>query len=165
MSQLRPFLTARWVHLAMLNYEGDPALLVQRVPLGRIGKSKAFFVPLPSAACFRQRLLLARGDGGDSWAKQPPAQWRAARCNAAQRRLDRQSRRGTGAWHGLSGAPASERPVGKAERGGISSGISNGIAKHSGMREAAAARTSPTSPHWHGPNRKRTSLGDNGQEQ
>jgi uncharacterized protein YqjF (DUF2071 family) len=30
----RPFLTARWLHLAMLNYEVDPALLAKRVPAG-----------------------------------------------------------------------------------------------------------------------------------
>ena len=34
MSQPRPFLTARWVHLAMLNYEVDPAILAQRIPHG-----------------------------------------------------------------------------------------------------------------------------------
>ena len=34
MSQPRPFLTARWVHLAMLNYEVDPAILAQRIPPG-----------------------------------------------------------------------------------------------------------------------------------
>jgi uncharacterized protein YqjF (DUF2071 family) len=30
----RPFLTARWVHLAMLSYEVDPAVLAARVPAG-----------------------------------------------------------------------------------------------------------------------------------
>ena len=30
----RPFLTARWRHLAMLNYEVDPAVLAPRVPAG-----------------------------------------------------------------------------------------------------------------------------------
>jgi uncharacterized protein YqjF (DUF2071 family) len=34
MSEPRPFLTARWVHLAMLNYEVDPTILAPRVPLG-----------------------------------------------------------------------------------------------------------------------------------
>lgn len=34
MSQPRPFLTARWVHLAMLNYEVDPTILAQLVPHG-----------------------------------------------------------------------------------------------------------------------------------
>ena len=30
----RPFLTARWVHLAMLNYEVDPGILEDLVPDG-----------------------------------------------------------------------------------------------------------------------------------
>ena len=30
----RPFLTARWVHLAMLNYEVDPLILRALVPNG-----------------------------------------------------------------------------------------------------------------------------------
>jgi uncharacterized protein len=34
MSQPRPFLTARWVHLAMLNYEVEPSLLARLVPPG-----------------------------------------------------------------------------------------------------------------------------------
>lgn len=34
MSVRRPFLTARWVHLAMLNYEIDPHVLAPRVPAG-----------------------------------------------------------------------------------------------------------------------------------
>lgn len=34
MPEPRPFLTARWVHLAMLNYEVDPALLGKLVPPG-----------------------------------------------------------------------------------------------------------------------------------
>ncbi len=34
MAEPRPFLTARWVHLAMLNYEVDPSLLEERVPPG-----------------------------------------------------------------------------------------------------------------------------------
>jgi len=34
MSQSRPFLTARWVHLVMLNYEIDPGVLADRVPAG-----------------------------------------------------------------------------------------------------------------------------------
>ena len=28
------FLTARWIHLAMLNYEIDPAVLASRIPGG-----------------------------------------------------------------------------------------------------------------------------------
>jgi uncharacterized protein YqjF (DUF2071 family) len=34
MSEAREFLTARWVHLAMLNFEVDPAILENRVPAG-----------------------------------------------------------------------------------------------------------------------------------
>ncbi len=34
MSEAPKFLTARWVHLAMLNYEVDPAILEERVPDG-----------------------------------------------------------------------------------------------------------------------------------
>ena len=34
MSEPGPFLTARWVHLAMLNYEVDPALVAKLVPPG-----------------------------------------------------------------------------------------------------------------------------------
>ena len=30
----KPFLTARWIHLAMLNYEVDPAILAPHVPAG-----------------------------------------------------------------------------------------------------------------------------------
>lgn len=30
----RPFLTARWIHLAMLNYEVDPGILEDLVPDG-----------------------------------------------------------------------------------------------------------------------------------
>lgn len=34
MAEAPGFLTARWVHLAMLNYEVDPAILARRVPAG-----------------------------------------------------------------------------------------------------------------------------------
>ncbi len=33
-TQTRPFLTARWVHLAMINFEVDPKILESRVPAG-----------------------------------------------------------------------------------------------------------------------------------
>lgn len=34
MSESRPFLTARWVHLVMLNYEVEPSLVAKLVPAG-----------------------------------------------------------------------------------------------------------------------------------
>jgi uncharacterized protein len=36
MEKAKSFLTARWVHLAMINYEVDPAILLPHVPVGTV---------------------------------------------------------------------------------------------------------------------------------
>ena len=53
------FLTARWIHLAMLNYEVDPAVLLDRVPAGTVLDSwdGSFFVSMVGFQFLDTRLL------------------------------------------------------------------------------------------------------------